>query len=124
MNNTIAVIEDNDPIRKLFCTILKKTNFEIDEFANAETALVGLREKEYVAIIMDILLPDINGTDLIGEVRKFPNCKDTPIIAVTGFALNQDKQKFLDLGFDAYIAKPVNTAAFTDEVKDIINSKK
>jgi len=124
MSNTIAVIEDNDPIRKLFCTILKKTNYEIDEYANAETALEGLQKKDYVGVIMDILLPDINGTDLIGQVRKFPNCKDIPIIAVTGFAQNQDEQKFLDLGFDAYIAKPVNTAAFTEEVKEIINSKK
>jgi CheY-like chemotaxis protein len=65
---------------------------------------------------MDILLPDMNGTDLLKKVKEVPEHKDTPVIAVTGFATANDKERFTNLGFTSYIAKPVVTATFVDDV--------
>lgn len=119
----IVVIEDNAPIRKLFSTILNKSGFEVIEFSDGNSALEALSEQEVSTIIMDILLPDINGTDLIGKVRQLENCKDIPIIAVTGFAQAHDRDKFLNFGFDAYISKPINTSAFVEEINEIRSQK-
>ncbi len=119
----IAVIEDNTPIRKLFATILAKSGFTVIEFADGNSALKSFKENPVSTIIMDILLPDINGTELIKDVRKIDACSDIPIIAVTGFAQSSDREKFIELGFDAYISKPINTGAFVEEIKTIRSNK-
>lgn len=119
----ICVIEDNTPIRRLFCTILKKAGFETVDFADGFSAVEWLKENQISGIIMDILLPDLNGTELISMVRDLPNVVNAPIIAVTGFAQANDRERFMQLGFDSYIAKPVNTATFVSEVKAVFDAK-
>jgi len=122
-NAPIAIIEDNPPIRKLFSTVLKKAGFETLEFENAQTALDGLKTQEVSTILLDILLPDKNGTELIDDLRALKNYKEIPIIAVTGFALSSDQQKFMKLGFDGFLAKPINISSFASEIKDIRSNK-
>ncbi len=118
----ICVIEDNTPIRRLFCTILKKAGYETVDFPDGFSAVDYLKEHSVSGIIMDILLPDLNGTELISMVRDLPTVGKSPIIAVTGFAQANDRERFIQLGFDSYIAKPVNTATFVSEVKAIFDS--
>lgn len=127
MSNTslpVCVIEDNTPIRRLFCTILKKAGFETVDFSDGFSAVDWLKDNATSGIIMDILLPDLNGTELISMVRDLPNGEKVPIIAVTGFAQANDRERFMELGFDSYIAKPVNTATFVTEVQTIFANKK
>ncbi len=119
---TIMIIEDNMPVRKLFSTLLKRSGFETFDFENAKKSIDWAKENTPVLIIMDILLPDMHGTELIKALKDLPNLKDTKFIAVTGFATGNDRDKFLQAGFDSYISKPVNTATFADEVKNVLNS--
>ena len=119
----IAVVEDNIPIRKLFCTILNKSGFKTLEFSDAKSAIDGLKTSEVSTVLLDILLPDKNGTELIEDLRKNNKLKDIPIIAVTGFAQPSDQQKFMKLGFDGFIPKPINTTSFVQEIKDIRTNK-
>lgn len=119
----IAVIEDNIPIRKLFCTILNKAGFKTLEYSDANSAVDGLKKNEVSTILLDILLPDKNGTDLIEDLRNNSTLKDIPIIAVTGFAQSSDQHKFMKLGFDGFIPKPINTVSFVQEIKDIRSNK-
>lgn len=118
----ISIIEDNVPIRKLFKTLLTKGGFKVVDFPDGKSAFEWLKENKVNALIMDILLPDINGTELIKMVRDLPQHENIPIIAITGFATSADRQKFLDIGFSAYIPKPVNVATFVEDVKSIIFS--
>ena len=112
----IVVVEDNAAIRKLFCTLIKKHGFEVTDFANGESALKELPNLKPDLMVLDILLPDINGTDLISKIRAIPNCANVPAIAVTGFATDQDAAKFKELGFNGYLAKPINTDSFIGEI--------
>lgn len=122
---TICIIEDNKPIRKLFSTLLKKASFETVEFADGQTAIDWINTNNMpTAFILDILLPDQSGADILNIIRQKPNGVSIPIVAVTGFASTNDRQKYLDLGFDHYIPKPINTTTFVDEVVTIIKSKK
>lgn len=121
-SNIICVIEDNMPIRKLFCTLLKKSGYETMDFGDGRSALDWLEGNDVKAILMDILLPDINGTDLIKLVRNFGNHATTPVVAATGFAASQDREKFLELGFTGYLAKPINTSTFVNELENFINN--
>jgi two-component system alkaline phosphatase synthesis response regulator PhoP len=118
---SIVVVEDNAAIRKLFCTLLKKQGYEVTDFGNGESVLKELTTLKPDLMVLDILLPDINGTDLIGQIRAIPHCANVPAIAVTGFATEQDEMKFKELGFNGYLSKPINTDSFINEIKKHIN---
>lgn len=119
LENCICVIEDNVPIRKLFCTLLKRAGYETMDFDDGTSSSEWLKTNKVKAIIMDILLPDINGTELIKIVREGAN-KDTCIVAITGFAASHDREKFTELGFNGYLAKPINTTTFVADVENFI----
>jgi len=73
--------------------------------------------------LVDILLPDMNGTEILLFIRKQVGGDKIPVIAATGFAHSNDKQKFLEMGFDSYISKPINTSSFADDIDDVIRKK-
>ena len=118
----IVVVEDNAAIRKLFCTLLKKQDYEVTDFNNGESVLQELPNLKPDLIVLDILLPDINGTELIEKIRAIQYCADVPVIAVTGFATEQDEKKFKELGFNGYLSKPINTDVFIGEIKKHITN--
>ncbi|MCX6153265.1 MAG: response regulator [Candidatus Kapabacteria bacterium] len=120
----ICVIEDNMPIRRLFCTILKKSGFITQDFADGNSAVNYLRENPVLAVICDIFLPDVSGTDILGILRMMSGGVEIPIIAVTGFAQTNDKEKFIEMGFDYYIAKPINTSTFVSDIIGVIERKR
>ncbi len=122
-NNNICVIEDNQSVRKLFSTVLKKTGYQTIDFNDGNTAMEWLKDNSPACIIVDILLPDINGSEVLNYVRQQEHGDNIPIIAVTGFAKSNDREKYLNQGFDHYIAKPINTLTFADEVVQTIKQK-
>ncbi len=122
-NYSICVIEDNIPIRKLYVTLLKKAGFVTYDFGDGSSSLNWLKTHNVNGIIMDILLPDINGNDLVKQVKSLDIHKNTIVCAITGFAQEQDKEKFLNDGFAFYLSKPINTATFIDDIKTMFNLK-
>lgn len=116
----ICVIEDNIPIRKLFSTLLKKSGFEVSDFGDGSSAIDWLKSNKPDIILMDILLPDINGAELLANVRKLPGLNAVKVIAITGFASANDRDKYLELGFTGYLAKPINTSSFVSDIQSLI----
>ncbi len=108
------------PIRKLLCTLLKRGGYETVDFDNGAESLEWLGSNKAKAVLMDILLPDINGTELIQSVRALEQHKETVIVAVTGFAASHDREKFSELGFNGYLSKPINTTTFIEDIEAII----
>lgn len=66
----------------------------------------------------------MNGSDIMQTVRELDYGKELAIIAATGFAQANDKEKYLEMDFDSYIAKPINTATFVQDIKNVIEDKK
>lgn len=120
----ICIVEDNKSINKLYSTLLKKAGYLPEAFFDGKTAYEWLKNNNAACLVLDMLLPDMNGPDLLNLIRELPNCKNVPAIAVTGFALGKDKEQFLNLGFDFYMPKPINTASFVSQVKEVIANKK
>ena len=117
---SLFVVEDNDAIRKLFTTILKKQGYIVMSFSDGQSAINEIQNLKPDLLILDILLPDINGTELISKIRSIPHCKDIPAIAVTGFATEQDENRFIEAGFNSYLSKPIDTVKFCEVVKQIL----
>ncbi|MGB9702265.1 MAG: response regulator [Candidatus Kapaibacteriota bacterium] len=123
-NKAICIIEDNTPNRKLFALLLAKAGYKVFDFGDGKTALDWFKSNTVDIIIMDILLPDMNGTELIKYVRELPAFKDAIVIAITGFTSPNDREKFIKAGFNGYISKPVNTATFVAEIEAFLQSSK
>lgn len=117
MEKKVCIIEDNTPNRKLFAMLLKKSGYEVSDFENAQTALDWLKTNEVAFILMDILLPDMNGMELIQYVRQIPKMKEVKIIAITAFSSSTDQNKLSQIGFDGFVSKPVNTSTFVKEIE-------
>lgn len=122
-NKTICIIEDNRPIRILFSVILQKAGYEVLEFDNGESALKWLNENKCFGIITDILLPDISGKEVLNLVRKSSINSKIPAIAVTGVIGNDDREKYIGMGFDHYITKPIDVSTFINEVSAVFNKQ-
>lgn len=101
----ILVIDDDKSILRTFTRILKKSGYEIDVAETGKEALEKSMKKCYDLALIDIRLPDMDGTDLL--VKMKPNMKDAVKIMITGFPSLETGVKALDEGADAYLVKPV-----------------
>lgn len=102
----VLLVEDNELNSKLTMVYLKDTCI-VDNVQNASDALRAINKKDYNAILMDINLGEgMNGVDIAQAARTMNKYIDIPIIALTGYALNDDKDNLLKCGFSHYLSKP------------------
>lgn len=118
MKKKIYIVEDNEKNLELFIAVLGTLpNLEIFTSNTGKEGLKLIQSKNPDVIILDIQLPDINGTDICRELRKLKKFKKTPIIAVSSFAMKGDKERILEAGFSDYISKPLNIANFREKIQ-------
>ncbi len=102
----IAIVEDNPDNRLLLCALLQGI-FELREYANGSEARRGIDAEWPDLVLLDIGLPDCDGRDLLREIRLRPRGKSLPVMALTAHAMEGDRDRFLALGFDDYLSKPI-----------------
>ena len=114
----VLVIDDNLFNRKLACTILKDHNIEFDIAENGRIAMEYYKKNEYNLILMDIQMPIMNGIDCALSIRELEKTNNTftPIIAVTAFATEDDKNNCIEAGMNSFIAKPYNAPNLVKEM--------
>ena len=103
---TILYVEDNEMNRKIVRDLLKRTKYELIEAFDGEAGVAMALEKRPGLILMDIQLPKISGMEATRQLRAAAQTANTPIIAITSFALSGDEQKAKEAGATAYLAKP------------------
>jgi len=102
----ILYVEDNEANRKIVRQLLKNTSYTLIEAYDGEMGVAVALERHPDLILMDIQLPKMSGLDATRRLRSEPATANTPIIAITSFALSGDDQTAKDAGATAYIAKP------------------
>jgi len=103
---TILYVEDNEMNRQLVRDLLKRTTYTLVEAHDGEAGVAKALEVRPGLILMDIQLPRLSGLDATRRLRAEAATADTPIIAITSFALSGDEQKAKQAGATAYLAKP------------------
>jgi CheY-like chemotaxis protein len=102
------LILDDDEISRFYISYVYKNTAIVDTAEDAESAIIKATNIFYDIVILDIgLKGELNGIDVLREIRKLPGYDKIPIIAFTAFAMAGDKEKFIAEGFDDYIAKPI-----------------
>jgi CheY-like chemotaxis protein len=102
----IAVVDDNADNRLIIRTILED-QYEIVEFSSGIEAIEGLKKKKPDVVILDISLPEMDGTEILRRLREDVELNNLPVIALTAHAMVGDREKYLAAGFNDYIAKPI-----------------
>ncbi len=103
---TVAVVEDN-PDNRLLVQALLEDHYDLVEYETGGAALAGLRASLPDLVLLDISLPEMDGADVMREIRADPALRRLPVIALTAHAMTGDREKFLAAGFDEYVTKPI-----------------
>lgn len=119
-SKVILVIEDNKTNMKLVTTLLSIDNYKILEAYDAESGIKLAKSKKPDLILMDIQLPGIDGFEATKILKNDPETSDIPIIALTSYAMREDKEKAVEVGCDDIIVKPLNTRTFLKEIAGFI----
>jgi len=114
---SILIIDDDKSILNIFTRILQKQGYQTDTAETGQEALEKLQTNTYNLALIDVKLPDTNGTDLLARINQtYP---DMVKIAITGFPSLEDASKVIDRGAAAYLVKPVKS----EELVSIIAQK-
>ena len=103
---TILYVEDNELNRKIVRDLLRRTSYRLIEAHDGEAGVTIATEQRPDLILMDVQLPKLSGIEATRRLRADPGTAQTPIIAITSFALTGDEQRAKDAGASAYLAKP------------------
>lgn len=106
MKPKIAVVEDNPDNRLLVSAILEDA-YELDEYETGKEALAGIEADPPDLVLLDISLPEMDGTEVLSWLRGREDLEDLPVIALTAHAMAGDREKYLARGFDDYVTKPI-----------------
>jgi two-component system cell cycle response regulator DivK len=109
MNKTILVVEDQEDNRQILRDLLASAGFRMIEAHDGQQALTVARSERPDLILMDIQLPIVDGYEATRNIKRDPELRHIPVIAVTSYALSGDEKKALEAGCNAYVAKPFST---------------
>jgi two-component system cell cycle response regulator DivK len=105
---SILIVEDNPRNRKLLRDVLGHAGYRTLEASSAEEGLLLARSERPALVLMDIQLPGIDGVEGLARLRADEDTAAIPVVAVTAFAMKDDRERFLSAGFDDYVEKPIN----------------
>ena len=124
-NKSIKIlVVDNDEVSRNYLNHVLGKYFTVDLAENGNEAIKLAEENKYDLILMDIGLGvGINGMEATREIRKIKGYEEIPVIAVTGYAMKNDKKEFLSQGLTHYLSKPFTKSELLSLIKEILLSK-
>ncbi len=114
----ILVVEDELPIRKLILFNLERSNFEVLEAGDGKTALQLAEDKNPSLVVLDVMLPDMDGFEICARLRE--RHPDLPIIILSARGQDMDKIMGLEIGADDYIVKPFNPLELAARIRSVL----
>ena len=116
----IYIVEDDQNIREIESFALKNSGYQVQGFECAKDFYHQLAEKTPDCILLDIMLPDEDGLEIVRKLRAIPDTKKVPVMMVTAKTTEIDKVKGLDIGADDYITKPFGVMELISRVKALL----
>ena len=121
----VLLVDDNQVNLKLASELIRLWGHEVVEADHGSKAMELYQQQKFDLIILDIQMPDIDGTSLLLMMREHDPEDDTPVVALTANILNHEAERLLDLGFDYYLSKPIDEVSFRSLLdKDIERSQR
>ena len=112
----ILIVEDNPRNLKLVRDVLNHVGYRTLEAATAEDGLALAREQRPGLVLMDIQLPGMDGVEALGRLRSDPATAGVRVLALTAFAMKDDRERLLEAGFDGYLEKPLDVRRLPSQI--------
>ena len=113
------VVDDNPDIADMLAALLRHVGYEATAAYSPSDALTTALTKHFDVIISDIGMAGMNGYELARALREVPEYNTTPMIAVTGFAMYDDRNRAIEAGFSTHLSKPIDPVALTHTLSGI-----
>ena len=118
----ILIIEDNERNLKLVRDVLRYNGFRTVEARTAEDGLVLANARPPDLVLLDLQLPGLDGMEAFRQLRRSPPTADVPVVAVTAFAMKDDRERVLRAGFDGYLEKPISVRELAGQVRAFLTT--
>ncbi len=120
----VALIEDEEALRDLYQREFLEVGYILDGFATGEEGLAGVAQNQYDAILLDLMLPGVNGLEILKQIKLDDKLKDIPVIILTNLGQDEVIKQGFKLGADSYLIKSSNSPKeVVAEVQNIIRRK-
>jgi len=116
----VLIVEDNADNKELITFILEKYGYQTIRAFDGLSGVTAAAHERFDFIILDIQLPDIDGTEVLKRVRVEGRNRLTPVIAMTSYAMSGDREALMAAGCDGYIEKPIDPSLVIDQITAIL----
>ena len=116
----VLLVEDNLLNLKLVRDVLLHAGFDVVEARSGEDGIVRALEDRPDIILMDLQLPGIDGTEAMRTIKRTPMGSSIPIVALTAFAMSEDRERALRNGFDGYLSKPISVSDLPRQLNEFL----
>jgi diguanylate cyclase len=113
------VVDDSPDITEMLAAVLRLSGYDVSTAYSAADALGIAREKRFDVVVSDIGMPEMDGYELARVLRALPEYTAVPMIAVTGFAMYDDRDRALEAGFNTHLSKPINPSELVQTVAGV-----
>ncbi len=116
------IVDDNRASRDLIRAILKSVRCDIIEASHGQAALDVIQQDRPDLVLLDIDMPGLDGLAVVKRIREKTSLAGLPVVAVTAFAMEGDRERAIAAGFTAYVTKPVRAAALRQQVQQLLGA--
>ena len=117
---TVLIAEDNPINRELLRELLEIRGYTVAEACNGQEALARVRQAPPDIVLLDIGMPLMDGYAVVRKLRENPRFTSLPVVAVTAYAMQGDREKIMNSGFDGYLSKPVDSGSLDHELDRLL----
>lgn len=120
MSHLILIVDDNENNRKLARDVLEFAGFSTVEATGGVEGVALAMEHGPDLVLMDIRMPDLDGTEALKLLREDSRTAEIPVVALTSSTMHGDEERFISEGFDGYLAKPISVREFPGQVRGFL----
>jgi CheY-like chemotaxis protein len=119
----ILIAEDNATNRELFRELLEARGYTVVEACDGTEALQMMEQALPDILLLDIGMPVLDGFAVVRAIRENPRLAALPVLAVTAYAMQGDRERVLESGFDGYLSKPINATSLAQELERLLSKR-
>jgi DNA-binding response OmpR family regulator len=117
----VVIVEDEPDTAEMFAEMMRLSGYEVHKTYGGKAGIATIVQERPDAVILDLMMPDLSGLDVLRILRRDPDLKDIPVIVVSAKSLPEDIQTGLDTGASVYLTKPVSFLDIKSAVEDAID---
>lgn len=123
MSATVLVVDDEKNIRRALRMVLEGGGLQVEDCADAETALTLLQQREIDLVILDVKLPGMDGIEALAAIREMPETRHTPVLMISGHASVSDAMEAVRRGATDFLEKPIDRDLMMSRVHNALRTR-